>query len=109
LIAAEEDESELYDGPVPGTSNVRPLFREPIREVEPRQEPEPPRDKQYVVALTLALDVLSYRLLLLLAIIASAGLFAGAVLWPDPWRLGAAAAFSVIVTLPAIFFYARRP
>ena len=31
-----------------------------------------------------------------------------AVWTPDPWRLSGAAAFSIIVTLPAIWLYGKR-
>ena len=97
------EEDEYYDGPVPG-SNVRPLFQKPI-EVE-----SVPRESSGVSikVVRMAMDVLSFRLILLLATGASAGLFAGVVAWPDMVRLGAAAAFSGIVTLPLIIFYGRK-
>jgi hypothetical protein len=44
---------------------------------------------------------------MLLCAMSSAGLFVMASLWPDPWRLAAAAAFSAIVTAPVIFFYRK--
>jgi hypothetical protein len=109
-------EDELYDEPsvepVPLFPQARP---DPdLEATRPRPdptEPQPPfpgpKPKLDARALSIALDILSFRLILLLCCVASAGLFFMAAMWPDEWRLGAAAAFSVIVTLPCLVFYRK--
>lgn len=66
-----------------------------------------PKDDARTAAFTVALDILSFRLILLLCVLASAGLFACAALWPDQWRLASAVAFSLIVTGPCMYFYRK--
>lgn len=66
-----------------------------------------PKD-HYARVMNTAMDLISYRIILLLSVLVSGGLFGLATWYPDPWRLGAAAAFSVIVVAPLTFFYARK-
>jgi hypothetical protein len=108
-------EDELYDSSVQLEEPI-PLFPQarpdpgPIEDVKPRPEdPQPPisRPKPKAAALSIALDILSFRFILLLCCVASAGLFVMAALWPDQGRLEAAIAFSVIVTAPCMFFYRK--
>jgi hypothetical protein len=108
-------EHELYDAEIAAAEPVVPLFPQarPDPESVPRPEdPEPlpngPKRKEHAEIVSLALDILSFRLILLLCTATSGGLFFLAALWPDQWRLAAAAAFSVLVTAPSMFFYHRR-
>jgi hypothetical protein len=104
-------QDELYDPDPPASEVVQfPSEATPVEAAKPDPKPEPsmpgPKRKEgHLAAVSLALDILSFRLIILLCAMASAGLFVMAALWPDPWRLAAAAAFSVIVTAPCLFFY----
>jgi hypothetical protein len=105
-------ESELYDPEAP-EPKVRQLFTAPIEELPRPQEPQPeppcpgPKPKDMTAIYSAALDILSFRLIMLVCVVASAGMFGLTVIEPDPWRLGAAAAFSLIVTAPVVYFYRR--
>lgn len=111
------DESELYDEPA-----VVNLLNNRLEEADDKVRSEvfsgPPGElmsivgqkesDSYLKAVNAAMDILSYRVILLLSVIGAIGLFGMATWNPDPWRLGAAAAFSIIVVAPLTFFYARR-
>jgi hypothetical protein len=77
-------------------------------EAPPKPTGPKPKSDSYLTAVSAAMDILSYRIILLLSVLVAGGLFGLATWSPDPWRLGAAAAFSVIVVVPLTFFYARR-
>jgi len=89
---------ELYDGPVPG-----PRFA---------MMPEPPTPARqtpaYVGALTAAIDVISARLLGLLAVTGAVAMWGYAVYDPIPVRTMAAGGFSITVLLPLVILYWRR-
>jgi len=111
---------EFYD-PAEDESNVTDLFGDqpnvppeasPRRARAPRKPPKPdvpgPKPKYGFEVIHLALDILSWKLNMLLCCGASAMMFTLAILWPDIQRLGAAAAFSVLVTAPVIYFYRKE-
>lgn len=67
---------------------------------------------QMVMAtITVALGILSQRLMTVLALMASSGMFAWSVFEPTGWRLSAAIAFAVCVLLPLAYldWATRRP
>lgn len=102
-------EDDLYDGP----DNVTPITVQAAGAVmahddPPRPTGPKPKSDSYLAAVSAAMDILSYRVILLLSVLVAGGLFGLATWYPDPWRLGAASAFSVIVVAPLTFFYARR-
>jgi hypothetical protein len=94
-------------------ANASPLMQGLIKPRPDPPQPEPlfpgPKTKADArfAAVSVALDILSFRLILLLCCAASAGLFFMASLWPDQWRLAAAVAFSAVVTLPCMIFYRK--
>lgn len=126
-------EEELYDGPVLGTppENVVPLKPNPVMPTAaemaaPIPEPPIPTDTvwrgssrvhapevspirelktSYPAVLTAALDVLSARLLGLLAVIAACLIWGFAVYDPTPLRIAAASLFSITALLPLIVLY----
>lgn len=118
-------ESDLYEGVKPGENVVempppprpRPLM-DAVNKVNAAADklvqaiPAPPQvsstpgeEKGYAAVLTAALDVLSARLLGLLAVIAACALWGFAVYDPVPLRIAAAGLFSVTVLLPIVVLY----
>lgn len=87
---------------------VSPKELDRDRFIAPKPTGPKPKSDSYLTAVSAAMDILSYRVILLLSVLVAGGLFGLATWSPDPWRLGAAAAFSVIVVMPLTFFYARR-
>lgn len=102
--------NDLYDGPKPGEV-VRPLvFTKPAELVAPIPPPPqvsvaPEVRQGYAALLTAALDVLSARLLGLLAVVAACGMWSYAVWEPNTLRTIAASLFSLTVLLPLIVLY----
>ncbi|HET6376616.1 MAG TPA: hypothetical protein VFF88_11260 [Methylocella sp.] len=89
----------------------------PIEEITPPQpdpqpDPEPEKDgrskAEYAAVVTAALDILSFRLAVIIAVAAEAGMFGYSVWNPDVVRIAAAAAFAVLVGIPLMYFY-RNP
>ena len=103
---------DLYDGADPKVVKFRPLPEDalhPASLVQPigQAEVSPPfHVKQgYAATLSAALDILSARLLGLLAVIAACGIWSYAVWEPDLTRTVAATLFSVTVLGPLIALY----
>jgi hypothetical protein len=105
-------QDELYDGPRvvphPATKMTPQLLVAPIQEVPPSSPqvsfPEPAKDG-YPAAVLLALDVLSARLLGLVALVTGCVIWAYVVYDPNQWRIIAAVAFSITVFLPIMVIY----
>lgn len=110
-------DEEFYD-PEPEASTVADLFGD-----QPNVPPEVKPKRRYVrkpfptpdhptpppkAVIAMALDILSFRLIMLLCCVASAMMFTLTIIWPDTQRLGAAAAFSILVTAPVIYFYRKE-
>lgn len=118
------EQGDLYDGPKPG-ENVIPLPSQgsgwslkpdgtqspvptPIREPQspqPQVTPTKQLKNEYPAVLTAALDILSARLLGLLAVIAACIIWGFAVYDPNTMRTVAAALFSVTVLGPIVALY----
>lgn len=64
--------------------------------------------KEYPAVLELALDVLSARLLGLIALVTACAIWAFVVYDPIPWRILGAGVFSVLVFGPIMVIYWRR-
>ena len=100
-------ESDLYDGP------AQPTQLQLVRPIAPPAPPPPQvtsgtaTEDRYPAAVLLALDVLSARLLGLIALITACLVWAGVVLAPDFWRIVAAGVFSALVFLPIVGLYWR--
>ncbi len=103
-IPISQDDLEAWKERV--NSHTEKLISEFRCEIYGRDE-RPTPGSRITLLLNLALDLLNLRLLLLICIVASAGLFFMAGADPDPWRLTTAVAFSLIVTGPMIYFYRR--
>lgn len=58
--------------------------------------------KALILMINAGMKVLSMRVVLLLTLLLTAALFAWCLYLPGPYRLGAAAAFAVLVFLPVI-------
>ncbi len=69
---------------------------------------EPELHRDYVVMLRAGLDLLNARLLLLLALLISAGLWGYTVFDPSPWRFTAACGFNLGVFVPLAILYHRK-
>lgn len=131
------DESEMFDGPVPGRPTQEeidkavalpgenvfpirpPLFagKTPIEEIgqtEPQvlaRQPDDPGvtdQTRYLKTISLALDVLSARLMVLIAMLGGLAIWGVAIVAPSELRLIAAAGFSALVILPAVALHARK-
>lgn len=89
---AEVEPPELYDGPVPDLAPRAPARSSPA----------------YVGTLTAAMDVISARLLGLLATFAGCLMWGFAVYDPTQPRTYAAIGFSVTVLLPLVALYYKR-
>jgi hypothetical protein len=106
---------QLYDGADPNVVKFRPmpeptaadLVKPSVMQAPAEPEVSPPFDvKQgYAATLSVALDILSARLLGLLAVIAACGIWSYAVWEPDLTRTVAATLFSVTVLGPLIALY----
>ena len=68
----------------------------------------PVSQAQAVAIINVAVRVLSERALTFAGMSVSAVLFGWVMYAPDPWRLGAAAAFAVLVFLPLVRHEAAR-
>ena len=98
---------ELYDGPnpdnvvqYPAVNIPTPLFVAP---------PVPVGSKAAVLdTLTAALQVLSARLLGMIAVVGAVVMFGWAVYDPQPWRLAAVGSYAVVVLWPIVWLYMRR-
>ena len=105
------EQADLYDGPKP-VENVVAMPPPPPRP-EPTPVPEPQVrsspiaqiKKEYPAVLIAALDVLSARLLGLIAVVAACGIWSFAVWDPNPVRTIAAGLFSVTVLGPIVALY----
>lgn len=89
---------------------VKPI---PITVTEVKPLPPPPVTtadikKEYPAVLELALDVLSARLLGLIALVTACAIWAFVVFDPIPWRILGAGVFSVLVFGPIMVIYWRR-
>lgn len=103
----EVADEEMYDGPMP---NVVAMDRRPLFAPSQPAEPQPPRELRlgYMPMINAALDVLSARLLGLVAVVGAVAMFGYAVVSPDPWRTYTAAAYAVLGLCPVIWLYLRR-
>lgn len=102
------DPADLYDGPNVVAMPKPPLFTAPAQLVAPI--PPPVKAPEAVPAgyppvLIAALDVLSARLLGLLAVVAACGMWSYAVWDPNTMRTVAASLFSLTVLGPLIVLY----
>jgi hypothetical protein len=106
-------EADLVDGPrvVPLPSGRATLLAPDLTKPIPSPPPEPSPTSQvkseYPELVTLALDVLSARLLGLISLVAACLIWAGVVWDPQMWRIVAAGVFSVTVFLPIMAIYWR--
>ena len=80
---------------------VRPI---PIKGPE-LPVPSVPIRSEYAEVLSAALDVLATKIHALLVLVGAIGFWGFAVLNPDPWRLVAAACYSVLVCAPMLWIY----
>jgi hypothetical protein len=94
----------------PPPLNPQDLLR-PIRQLDPVPEPPPVPTSviksAYPELIGLALDVLATKVHVLVALIAAVVIWGGVVYDPDPYRIVAAGAFSVLVFLPMMIIYLR--
>lgn len=103
-------EPEFYNGPIPGQVDVantpntprHESLSDPILETRPRPIPDPSSATR---AISIALDILSFRLILLISVVISGALFIIVAMWPDWIRLAAAAVFAICVTGPIAWLY----
>ncbi len=105
--AAIDYEREGFDGPAPG--NVEPfpkapLFRVPISEAAD----DPRKSKQYTGIIKAAMDVLSARLLGLIAVVGAVVMFAYAVFDPMPWRTYTVVSYACVVLFPTIYLALKK-
>jgi len=70
--------------------------------------PPLPTPKSREELLSAALDVLSFRLIMLVAVCISGALFALVAIWPSWIRLAGAAVFAMIVAYPIVYYYSRE-
>jgi hypothetical protein len=97
------DPGELYDGPNP---NVAQFPAQPV--ITPTGIPALVSRAGYVDTITAALNVLSARLLGMIATVGAVLMFGWAVYDPDPWRLAAVGTYAAVVLWPIVFLYIRR-
>lgn len=110
-------QEELYDGPkivqhpasaaqrAAGAMAVQLTAPIPPPEPEPQVSYQPAMKKDYPATVLLALDVLSARLLGLVALVTACLIWAGVVWDPNLWRIVAAGVFSLTVFLPIMVIY----
>jgi len=98
-------EEELYDGPLPYSQRVngQPLFAK----VQPEQK-EDEKLPSMALLVNLALEVLSTRLIALMAMAGAIGIWCYAVYSPDTLRLIAGGGYSIGVLIPAIYAMLRK-
>ena len=124
-------DADLYEGPkVVAMPSGKASFVEPaaVDLVKPIPQPPPqnlqlqgvpgqvdpvpvatePDQSAYVNAIGLALDILATKTHALLVLIGAIGFWGFAVVDPEPWRLGAAAAYSLMVVIPMLVIYAQH-
>jgi hypothetical protein len=113
------DQADLYEGPKPGENVVAmppPRIVQASPEVAGQMavslnvpqyglSPTAQVKKEYPAVLIAALDVLSARLLGLIAVVAACGIWSFAVWDPNPVRTIAAGLFSVTVLGPIVALY----
>jgi hypothetical protein len=108
------DESELVDGPVPppeGAEVIRPPLFAREQPTEPVASPEAvaaPSGPDGYTVLRATWDVLSARLVALIAVLGALVVWGIAVWSPDPWRLAAGAGVSIGVVIPSIVLFLRK-
>jgi hypothetical protein len=116
------DQADLYEGPKPGENVVAmpPPRHDPTQQIGqmavglnvpqpsyPQAQLSPIAEikRSYPAVLIAALDVLSARLLGLIAVVAACGIWSFAVWDPNPVRTIAAGLFSVTVLGPIVALY----
>jgi hypothetical protein len=101
-------EREGFDGPAPGNVEPfpKPLFRAPIQDAG--AAPKPRVDKQYTGVIKAWIDILSARLLGLIAVVGAVAMFGYAVFDPIPWRTYTVAAYSIVVLWPIVWLYLKK-
>jgi hypothetical protein len=97
-------------GPAPATL-VQPI-PQPAAVVQPINWPPPSvsgatAKKDYPAVIEAALDILSARLLGLIALVTACLIWAGVIFDPEIWRIVAACGFSLSVFLPIMVIYWR--
>jgi len=113
------DPGETYDGPNPdnvtqfpanaGAVGVYPPDYKPGGMLVGLAPPVPIDSKAGVLdTLTAALQVLSARLLGMIAVIGAVLMFGWAVYDPQPWRLAAVGTYAAVVLWPIVFLYLKR-
>ena len=102
------DPGETYDGPNP-TDNVVQYPHQTIPTPTLIAPPVPIDSKAGVLdTLTAALQVLSARLLGMIAVVGAVLMFGWAVYDPQPWRLAAVGTYAAVVLWPIVFLYLKR-
>ena len=103
---------ELYDGPkvfkLPQQAQVSAQNAQNLIQPIPQPHqvsPDTQKEDRYPAVILLALDVLSARLLGVVALVTACAIWGGVVWNPDMWRIVAAGAFSVLVFLPVMVLY----
>jgi len=113
------DPGETYDGPNPdnvtrfpanaGAVADYPADYKPGGMLVGLAPPVPLENKASVLdTLTAALQVLSARLLGMIAVIGAVLMFGWAVYDPQPWRLAAVGTYAAVVLWPIVFLYLKR-
>jgi hypothetical protein len=98
------DPGELYDGPNPNVAQFPGTMSVALNV----PQPTPISRAGYVDTITAALNVLSARLLGMIATLGAVLMFGWAVYDPDPWRLAAVGTYAAVVLWPIVFLYLRR-
>ena len=91
----------LYDGPDPNNVTQFPIA--------PPTPPTPVISRAaYVDTITAALNVLSARLLGMIALVGAVVMFGWTVYDPQPWRLAATGTYAAVVLWPVVWVYIKR-
>ena len=99
----------LYDGPDPGNITQFPQHPGAMSVALNVPQPAPVVSRaQYVDTITVALNVLSARLLGMIAVVGAVVMFGWAVYDPQPWRLAATGTYAAVVLWPLVFLYIKR-
>ena len=87
-----------------------PISEQQARDLEQaaRGIPSAPKSKTREDLICLALDILSLKLMMLVAIVIAGMLFAFVALWPSWIRLAGASIFSLVVAFPIVHFYSNQ-
>lgn len=109
-------QDELYDGPRPNGAgqpkpNQRPNLPDPeaiLTPIPQKQQRQPAPQVSEAAVLSAALDVLSARLMGLIAVLAACGMWGWAVYEPEQLRTIAASLFSITVLMPLVYLYAKQ-